>query len=95
MAAEGAGRMRTVRRIGLGILVLLALAQLRHLLGEHTFGDAVGVLELKGVIDDTADLVDAVDDLRTDPHTVALVLRIDSPGGAVAPSQDLYTAIER
>ena len=59
MAALGAGWRRTVRRVGLTILLLLALAQVRHLLGEHTFGNAIGVLELKGVIEDTADLIDA------------------------------------
>lgn len=87
--------MRYLRRIGFGILVLLALGQLRYLLGEAPFGEAVGVVELRGVITDTADTIDTLEDFRTDSRIVAVVMRIDSPGGAVAPSQELYDAVGR
>lgn len=53
------------------------------------------MVELRGVITDTADTIDTLEDFRTDAHTVAVVIRIDSPGGAVAPSQELYDAVGR
>src|SRR5207253_8477027 len=55
----------------------------------------VGVVELRGVIQDAADLVEALERFRTSEATVAVVLRIDSPGGAVAPSQEIYDEVQR
>ena len=52
--------------------------------------DRVGVLYLDGEIaSDEAFLAD-LDFLRDDPSVQAIVVRIDSPGGAVAPSQSIY-----
>jgi protease-4 len=59
------------------------------------FGSSVGVLEVRGVIQDAADAVEALDRFRRQDNTVAVVLRIESPGGAVAPSQELYDAVWR
>ena len=59
------------------------------------FGKSIGLLELQGVITDAADAIDALDRFRKQESTVAVVLRIDSPGGAVAPSQELYDAVWR
>src|SRR5256712_5705752 len=65
-------------------------------LGERPlYGNVVGVVELRGVIQDASDLVDALERFRTSDATVAVVLRIDSPGGAVAPSQEIYDEIWR
>src|SRR5881398_894817 len=65
-------------------------------LGERPFfGNVVGVVELRGVIQDATDLVDALERFRTSDATVAVVLRIDSPGGAVAPSQEIYDEVGR
>src|SRR5216117_3129522 len=61
-------------------------------LGERPlYGNVVGVVELRGVIQDASDLVEALERFRTSEATVAVVLRIDSPGGAVAPSQEITT----
>jgi protease-4 len=67
--------------------------------GEPSWGDGegprVGVVEVKGVIGDTKDLVGELRDLRKNDRIKAIVVRIDSPGGAVAPSQEVYRAILR
>jgi len=65
-------------------------------LGERfTFGKTVAVVDVRGVISDAADTVDALDRLRQQDTTVGVVLRIESPGGAVAPSQEIYDAVLR
>src|SRR5437899_2386932 len=81
----------------MGMLAVAAgLAVFAGGLGERPcFGNGVGVVELRGVIQAATDLVDARERFRTSDATVAVVLRIDSPGGAVAPSQEIYDEVGR
>lgn len=56
---------------------------------------ALGVVEIRDVIMDTDSIVETIDDWRTDDNVRGLILAIDSPGGAVAPSQAAYDAVMR
>ena len=58
-------------------------------------GPRIGVVELKGVIEDPRHPLEALEAFRRDSDIVAVVVRIDSPGGAVAPSQELHRAVHR
>jgi protease-4 len=65
-------------------------------------GRKVAVVELSGVIgvpvdrgSDTDALVRELLAHRDDPAVAAVVVRINSPGGVVAPTQELFTAVER
>ena len=58
-------------------------------------GPRIGVVEIEGVIRDARDALEALESFRRDPDIVAVVVRIDSPGGAVGPSQEVHHAIAR
>jgi protease IV len=58
-------------------------------------GPHIGVVELTGTIADSKDVIGQLHELRKDNSIKAIVLRIDSPGGAVAPSQEIYRAVLR
>jgi protease-4 len=58
-------------------------------------GPKIAVVELTGTIGDSKDVVGQLHELRKDDSIKAIVLRIDSPGGAVAPSQEMYRAVLR
>ena len=58
-------------------------------------GPKIGVVELTGTITDSKEIVGQLHELRKDDSIKAIVLRIDSPGGAVAPSQEIYRAVLR
>lgn len=63
---------------------------------QDTVGDKnnqVAVLELNGVIMDTKDLIKDLHKQVEDDNIKGIVLRIDSPGGAVGPSQDVFSAV--
>lgn len=76
--------------------LFIALAVVLRIWGpEMSFRAAVAVVELRGVIEDTTELVETLGRYRTDKNTVGVVLRIDSPGGGVAPAQELYDAVWR
>lgn len=57
--------------------------------------DGVGLLEISGVIMDSKKALKSLKAFEENPAVKALVVRINSPGGAVAPSQEIYDAIKR
>ncbi len=83
--------------LGVALVVVIALvAVVGGGLGERPlFGNSVAVVEIRGVINDASDTVESLEQFRAQDKTVAVVLRIDSPGGAVAPSQEMYDAVWR
>ncbi len=58
-------------------------------------GDKVGIVTVDGIIRDARDTVEQIEDFGRDNRIKALVLRIDSPGGGVAPAQEIYEALLR
>jgi protease IV len=59
------------------------------------FGPRVAVVELDGMIIDVRDLLADLRSHRENPAVRAVVIRINSPGGVVAPTQELYRALHR
>lgn len=65
-------------------------------------GSKVAVVEVEGVIGvtttgglDTDAIVRALGDYRDNPSVAAVVLRVNSPGGVVGPTQEIFSAVER
>ena len=79
-----------------GLFALVAGLAVFGALDERAlFGNAVGVVDVRGVIEDATDVIETLERFRRQDGTVAVVLRIDSPGGAVAPSQEIYDEVWR
>lgn len=57
-------------------------------------GPGVAVLAIEGEIFDTRWAMAALKSFEENDHVKAIVLRVDSPGGAVAPCQELYQALK-
>ena len=53
----------------------------------------IGVVSVNGVITDSREIIEQLEDFGKDDSIVAVVLRIDSPGGGVAASQEIYEAV--
>ncbi len=62
---------------------------------SYIHGDHVGLVNIYGPIYDSRRWCEQIDDFRQEDQVKAIVVRIDSPGGGVASSQELYTAIKR
>jgi protease-4 len=60
-----------------------------------TSRDKVGVVEIKGVLTDGKTIIKQLDHFRDDAGIKAIVLRIDSPGGAVGPAQEILREVEK
>lgn len=61
--------------------------------GFFATGDRVGVVEVAGPIMSSREVVEAIRRFKKRDEIVAIVLRVESPGGGVAPSQAIYTAL--
>lgn len=57
--------------------------------------DGVGILEVNGVIMDSKKTLKTLKKFEESPAVKALVIRVNSPGGAVAPSQEIHDALKR
>jgi protease-4 len=56
-------------------------------------GDKVAVIEIKGPIVDARPTLESLKHFREEDAVKAMVLRIDSPGGGVGPSQEIYAEV--
>jgi protease-4 len=63
--------------------------------GAALFGPRVAIVELEGLIAETEDLVRELRQHRDNPSVRAVVIRINSPGGVVAPTQEVHDALVR
>ena len=63
--------------------------------GLFSFGvtDKVAVLTIEDVILDSDKYLDSLNKIRKNSQVKALVVRINSPGGAVGPAQEIYSEI--
>jgi len=80
------------------VLCLLALAVYfsdESSPGLSFSGNQVAALELEGVISDSKDFVDQLKDYGNRSGVRSVVVRINSPGGGVAASQEIYEAIKK
>jgi protease-4 len=71
--------------------MLLRLTEGGGLPGSQT----VAIVEIDGVIFDTRDAVRDLQDHLVDTSVRAVVVRINSPGGVVGPTQEVYAAVQR
>lgn len=55
--------------------------------------DKIGVVSVEGVITDSIPITEQLDEFGNDNSIIAVILRVDSPGGGVAASQEIYDAV--
>jgi protease-4 len=80
----------------IGLLCLVFIYGLGFFVGgRHSFDGKgrVGVVPIEGVISQSEDIVEQIEEFSDDQRIGAVVLRINSPGGGVAPSQEVYQAV--
>lgn len=77
--------------IGIGMLIAGATGN------QYKFAPTpfkrIGLVEVRGTIMESENYVRQLRSFREDNTIAGVLLRIDSPGGAVAPSQEIYTEV--
>ncbi len=54
---------------------------------------AIGILYIKGPIIDATEALKTIDNYEKDDAVKAVIVRIDSPGGKIGPSQEIYSRL--
>jgi protease IV len=85
-----------------GAFVLLAVTVVAVLLtfegedgAEFAFSDRIQVVDIEGELVDSRPILDQIKRYEDSESVKAILLNIDSPGGGVAVSQEVYTEIKR
>jgi len=60
-----------------------------------SFGDKIGVVDLEGVILDPKTIVPQLKKYGDDDSIKAIILHVNSPGGGVAASEEIYREVKR
>ena len=80
--------------IAISLLFLLG-TQDSEFAGLDRGSDKVGVIEITGVISDAKQVIQQLKRFRKEDSIKAIVMRIDSPGGGVGPSQEIFREIRK
>ena len=89
--------MKKVFFIILGLFLLLIVVSILLVMLQKTIpmGDRVALIRIEGVITDSRETTEELKEYVKNPSIKAIVLRVDSPGGAVAPSQEIYEEVRK
>ncbi len=78
------------------LLCLLVISLSLTLLQKKIpLGSRVALVRIEGPILDSKQVVEEIKEHTKDHSIKAIILRIDSPGGAVAPSQEIYEEVKK
>lgn len=80
------------------VVVLIALSTGASLFLKEApvvSADKIALIKVDGLILDSRDVIDQLKKYSKNSSVKAIVLRIDSPGGAVVPSQEIYEEIKK
>jgi len=75
-----------------GLLIGFTMKAMRQ---NGFYGGQIGVIEVNNVISTSKYITEHIRDFSEDPSIKAILLRIDSPGGGVAASQEIYEELKK
>jgi protease-4 len=85
-------RMRKALVVIVGIiLIVFLLSIIRAFVGKP--GERIGVVEIEGVIAESRQTMEDIVRYKEDPSIKGVILRINSPGGSVGPTQEIFREV--
>ena len=76
------------------LVLAIAVASFMGRPAQFAIGDKVGVIEVIGVIADSKQIIEQLQSFSDNESIKAIVLRVDSPGGGVGPSQEIHDEVK-
>ncbi len=83
----------------LGIIFLITTATLALFSEKYPYKSAkpnsIAVLKIEGIIDESETFLRQLEDIKENEDIKAIIVRINSPGGVVAPAQEIHRELIR
>ena len=64
-------------------------------ISKTPFSTRIGVIPIEGTITGSKDIISQIVKFRKDNSIKAIIIKINSPGGAVGPTQEIYREIRK
>lgn len=77
----------------LGIIIVRAILVMTGFEKTEIAGDKIALLKFEGTITESNKIIEKLKELKTDKNIKGVILAVNSPGGAVTPSNEIYDYI--
>lgn len=77
------------------IVFIVILSFVLTIIHKVPMEERVALVRVEGVILESSDVIEELKEYSNSPWVRAIVLRIESPGGGVAPAQEIYEEIKK
>jgi len=87
---------RKAKIVFLVILIFIAIVFFGSMaigISDGMFREKIGVVEINGVITESKDAMEDIVRFKEDESIKGVIIRINSPGGSVGPSQEIYSEV--
>ncbi len=89
-----------MKKFLIAVLILFALLVILSVIfamlhKDIPIGNRIALIRIEGIILDSQETIDELKEYVEDSTVKAIVLRIESPGGAVAPAQEIYKELRK
>jgi protease IV len=87
---------KKARIILLIVLIFIAIVLFGSMaigISDGMFREKVGIVEINGVIGESKDTMEDIVRFKEDDSIKGVIIRINSPGGSVGPSQEIYSEV--
>lgn len=82
-----------VLAVGAGAILLVLLGIVVVVNPLSGIGSKVAIIEITGAITRSEPIIEQIHQYRDNPSVKSIILRINSPGGAVVPTQEIYSEL--
>jgi protease-4 len=77
----------------LSLIVLIFCFSFIRSAVHRASGNRIGIVEIEGVISGSKEVMEDIVQFKEDPSIKGVILRINSPGGGVGPTQEIYREV--
>lgn len=88
-------RKRFIKLFVAVVVLLILVFIVRALVSNGPVGEKIAVIDINGAISKSDKVIELIHRYRDNGSIKAIVVRIDSPGGSVAPVQEIYSELKK